>query len=185
MSRTLFIPGVIAALCAASIGRAQTSPNDMKAMMAAMESAQKAANHPGDAAMSCEVLEKELVATMNGPAVQGFAVKSGAAAQKDYDALQKGNGTMAAQMAMTMASAFVPGAASAQLAAAQAQAPAQAAQAAQRVQQRAVQMNDLVAILPQLMRGQRVIELAATKQCPWMAGAVPPGVNPFAAQPVR
>jgi hypothetical protein len=184
MSRTLFIPGVIAALCAASIGRAQTSPNDMKAMMAAMESAQKAANHPGDAAMSCEALEKELVATMNGPAVQGFAVKSGAAAQKDYDALQKGNGTMAAQMAMTMASAFVPGAASAQLAAAQAQAPAQAAQAAQRVQQRAVQMNDLE-VLPQLMRGQRVIELAATKQCPWMAGAVPPGVNPFAAQPVR
>lgn len=179
MSKAVFLLGVFVALGAPSSVSAQPSPNDMKAMMAAMESAQKGANHPGDGALSCDALQKELVTSMTAPAVQGFVEKSGAAAQKDYEAMQKGNAAIAAQMAMTISASLVPGAASAQLAAAQAQAPQQAAQAAQRVQTRAAQMNDLIAILPQLMRGQRIIELAAMKQCAWVAGAVPPGVNPF------
>lgn len=170
-------------LVAGALAGAQGSPEDTKAMMAALESAQKTANRPGDAAMSCDALEKELVTTMNGPAIQGYAARSGAAAQKDYEALQKGNATMTGQMAATIAASLLPGAGFAQLAAAQAQAPLQAAQAAQRVQTRANQMNELVAILPQLMRGQHVLELAATKQCPWMTGAtpsVPPVANPVA-----
>jgi hypothetical protein len=47
------------------------------------------------------------------------------------------------------------------------------AQATSRVQARANQTDALIAILPPLMRSQRVIALAFTKQCPWMIGAVP------------
>jgi len=156
---------------AGSIASAQRSPNDMKAMMAALESAQKTASRPGDAAMNCEALEKELVTTVNDPAIQAFVEKNGAAAQKDYEALKTGTAAMTGQMAASIAASLVPGADFAQIAAAQAQAPFQAAQAAQRVEGRAMQFSELLKILPQLMRGQRVIELAAMKQCAWATGA--------------
>jgi hypothetical protein len=158
-------------LTARGIADAQPSPNDMKAMMAALESAQKTASRPGDAAMNCEVLEQELVTTVNGPAIQAFVEKNGAAAQKDYEALKKGQASMTGQMAASIAASLLPGADFAQLAAAQAQAPLQAAQAAQRVESRATQFSELMTILPQLMRGQRVIELAVMKRCAWTAGA--------------
>jgi hypothetical protein len=49
------------------------------------------------------------------------------------------------------------------------------AQATSRVQARANQTEALIATLPPLMRGQHVIALVFTKQCPWMIGAVPLG----------
>jgi len=52
------------------------------------------------------------------------------------------------------------------------------AQAAQQLQ--AEQMKQMMPIMPQIMRSQRIIELAAVKQCSWMFG----GAAPFAA-PVR
>jgi hypothetical protein len=43
------------------------------------------------------------------------------------------------------------------------------AQAAQKFQ--AEQMKQMMPIMPQIMRSQRIVQLAAVKQCAWMFGA--------------
>jgi|SRR5437762_4496511 len=43
------------------------------------------------------------------------------------------------------------------------------AQAAQKLQ--AEQMKQMIPIMPQMMRSQRIMQLAAVKQCSWMFGA--------------
>ena len=52
---------------------------------------------------------------------------------------------------------------------------------AKNLQDMTAMMDRMITILPQIMRGQHVMELAYGKQCPWMTGAIPPGANPFAA----
>ena len=133
---------------------------DFKPTATAMWSARKAAIRPGDAAMSCNALEKELVATMSGPAVQEYAKKSAAAAQKEYDSLHTGKAPMTGQKAATIAASLNSVSGFAHLAFAQARFTAN-------------QLHTLTAILPQLMRSQRLIQLAFTKQCPWTTRAVP------------
>lgn len=49
-------------------------------------------------------------------------------------------------------------------------------------------MERVITILPQMMRGQRVMEVAYGKQRPWIMAAMPPGsqgVNPFGQTPGR
>jgi len=79
---------------------------DLKPITAAMDAAQKTVIRPTDAALSCAALEKELVRTTNGPAMRGYAAKAGAAAQKDYEALQNANATMTASMAAAIATSL-------------------------------------------------------------------------------
>jgi len=153
--------GLAVSVCAAAAGAQLLK--DLKPITAAMEAAQETAARPGDAALSCAALERELVRTMNGPAIQGYAAKAGVAAQKDYEALQSANATMTGSMAATIATSLAP-AGFLQLA---------LAQATSRVQARADQTEALIAILPPLMRSQHVMALAFTKQCPWTIGAVP------------
>ena len=87
-------------------------------------------------------------------------------------------------LASSIASMFVPGlgmfTGRAQAAAAQAQAAQASVEAARNVQQMEERMNDMMTILPQMMRGQRLMELAQARKCDWLAGAAP-GADPAGA----
>jgi hypothetical protein len=49
-------------------------------------------------------------------------------------------------------------------------APGAAAQAARNMQERMQQAQEMMGIMPYLMRGQRVIELAQARSCAWVRG---------------
>jgi len=53
------------------------SPADVKSLIATGRSALNEATRPGDAALGCPDLEKELMATMSGPAMQRYVAKIG------------------------------------------------------------------------------------------------------------
>jgi len=151
-----------------SVVGAQTPANPYQDMQSMMEAAQAGAKKPGDASLSCEALESELVATAQQPALQSYIAKSGAAAQDKLKAMNSAPNRMAAQGALTLFSSIVPGGAWAGHTAAVTQAQAQRAQAAQNIQQRMQQAQEMMSIMPQMMRGQHLIELAQARNCSWL-----------------
>jgi hypothetical protein len=144
---------------------AQMNHSDMQA---AMQAAQAAANRPGDEKLTCEQLQAELNASANNPALQSSVASAGAAAQERAAPPSGG-----AQTATTVLGSVVPGADMAGLAAAAAQGQAQGAQASANVQQRMAQSQSRMGNLPQMMRGQRVLDLAQARNCAWARGAAP------------
>ena len=157
----------------------------MKLQMTMMEAQQKAVK-PGDEALPCEALQKELVSTMNDPAIQAYAARTNAAYAKEAEAIQKKG--MTPDAAAALAAALVPGAGMAGMAgippvaAGQAMTPQQMQQAMAAQQQAAMAyMNQLAPIMPALMRSQRVSMLALTKNCTWATGGL--GLYPGAAIP--
>jgi hypothetical protein len=70
---------------------------------------------------------------------------------------------------------MVPGAAMGQMVASAAENQAKAAQSAARVQSRMAEGQQMMAFMPQLLRGQRLVELAMVRKCEWATGisAVP------------
>jgi hypothetical protein len=161
----------VAALACAGIGiGAQAVPKEYAEMAAAMQVAQARAIRPGDEALPCAALEKELVASMNDPAIQAYAGKSAAAVQKNAAAAEKSKPPMTPQAAAALAAALGAGGGLPPGLAARGDLTAQA-QAAQKLQ--AEQMKQMIPIMPQMMRSQRIIQLAAVKQCAWMFGAAP------------
>ncbi len=153
--------------------RAQTPASTYTDLQAGLEAAQAAANRPGDAALGCDALEKELVASVKHPAVESYVAKSGAAAKQQQAALNAAKGRAATQSALTLFGSLVPGAAGAGLAGTAAMGQAQQAEAAQNIEQRMQQAQEMIGIMPHMMRGQRVIELAQARNCEWLAGAMP------------
>lgn len=153
--------------------RAQTPASTYMELQAGLEAAQAAANRPGDAALGCDALEKELVASVKHPAVESYVAKSGAAAKQQQAALKAAQGRAATQTALTLFGSLVPGAAGAGLAGTAALAQSQQVEAAQNIEQRMQQAQEMIGIMPQMMRGQRVIELAQGRNCEWVAGAIP------------
>jgi hypothetical protein len=146
---------------------------DYEAMAAQMEQAQAdaqaAASRPGDEALTCEQLEGEIVTTMQDPAVQSVMAQNGAYGEEQMARMREAQGRARAQIATSMfrgiASSFIPGLGYAQMA-------QQQMQAAQMQRQQQQSMADMMAmaqrmqtIMPQMMRGQRVYELAQAKQC--------------------
>jgi hypothetical protein len=103
------------------------------------------ANRPGDEAMSCEAIQTELVTTMRDPKVMAAMGSIGARAQ---DQKSKIDTAMASgkQQQPTLEDARAPLASTA----------------------------DITSIMPQLMRGQRLNELAEAKKCAFLNGP-PPG----------
>jgi hypothetical protein len=69
--------------------RAQVVPKELMEMQTAMMAAQAKSMRLGDEAMTCEAIEKELVTSMNDPAIQTYAAKTGATAEKDLAVLEK------------------------------------------------------------------------------------------------
>ena len=161
---------------------------DMMKLQAAMMAAQAAAIKPGDEALPCAALQKELVSTMNDPAIQAYAAKTNAVYAKELAAREK-QGAMTAEYAAAMAAALAPGMAMGgmlPIAPGQPLTPQQMQQAMLAQQQAAIAyMNQLLPIMPALMRSQRVTQLAVMKNCVWATGGLGlyPGAVPYGAIP--
>lgn len=150
-------------------------------LMAAQAQAQAQAARPGDDQMSCEAIQAEMAAMFNDPKFTATVASMGAEAQ-NQQARAKGaaaaqSGLMAGSMAAGVAGSFLPGggwlaqgAAQAQMAAAMAQIPA-----ADR--SRGIMLADMQAIMPQMMRGQRLNDLAAARKCAFLTQAAPAKPN--------
>jgi hypothetical protein len=171
---------------------------DMMRLQTAMIAAQAAAVKPGDDALPCEALDKELVSTMNSPAIQVYAAQSNPAYAQQIAAQQQKKVPMAAQAAAAMAAALVPGTGMTGMAQMPPVAPGQALTPQQMQQLMAAQqqaavasMNQLEPIMPALMRSQRITMLAMVKNCAWATGglnlypgaAVPGAIPPAARVP--
>ena len=135
----------------------------------AMTAAHAQAAHPGDENLTCDQLQEEITTTMSDPAVQSAVAANGADAQAQMDRMNEARGQMRAQMATSMfmglASAFIPGMGYAQMATQQMQAAQYQRQQQQNMAQMATMMERMTPIMPQMMRGQRVYELAQAQQC--------------------
>jgi hypothetical protein len=136
-------------------------------MQAAFEKAQADANRPGDEKLDCDALKQEMIENASRPEVQAYVEKSGAWAQKEKEAMKPTKGRVAVQAAFSMFSSLAPGGDWAAVMAAKAQAPMQQAQTAQRLQEHTQMMNEMIPIMPYMMRGQRVTELAKGRGCEW------------------
>lgn len=157
-------------LLGVALGSAQAQVNSME-LGAAMQAAQVQAVRPGDEALDCAALENELTSLTSDPALQAQAEASGAAARQR--AATASGQSAGAAAAMTLFSSMVPGGDMLGLAASAAQAQGQQAQAAATMQSHMQQMQSMMATLPLMMRGQRVVELAQARKCDWIAGAMP------------
>lgn len=164
---------LMVAVCGMTVAGAQTPASTYTDLQAGLEAAQAAADRPGDAALGCDALEKELVASVKHPAVESYIAKSGAAAKKQQAAMNAAKGRAATQTALTLFGSLVPGGAGLGLAGTAAMAQSQQLEAAQNIEQRMQQAQEMIGIMPQMMRGQRVIELAQARNCDWLAGAMP------------
>jgi hypothetical protein len=158
---------------------------DMMKLQTAMIAAQQTAIKPGDEALPCEALHKELVSTMTDPAIQAYAAKTNAAYAKELETQQK-KGVMTAEAAAALAASLTPGPTGMPtmppMVPGQAMTPQQMQQAMVAQQQAAIaSMNQMMPIMPALMRSQRVTTLAALKNCTWATGGL--GLNPSAAVP--
>ena len=148
-------------------------PQDPQAMTAAMDAAKAAAARPGDDALSCEQLQEEFGAAANDPAMQAKVQAGGEQAQKDMAAMEQAQSQIANQTATTVAGSVVPGASMGAMAATAANAEAAKARGAEHMQSRMAQSTEMMATLPTLMRGQRLMELAVAKKCDWATGIDP------------
>jgi hypothetical protein len=145
----------------------------------AMESAQAQAEHPGDDALACDQLEAEAVSIAQDPTLQNMAVQAGAYSQERIDEMNRASAQMRRQAGLSMflgiagglVSAFVPGAGMATGLAQQAQAGVMQRQAQQTMAQSMTMVEQMIPALPQMMRGQRVYELAQGKQCAFLQQA--------------
>jgi len=166
MRGLLALIGIVSGISATASAQSPGSTYDQ--LQSTYESAQAAAIRPGDEALTCEALESELVASVKQPAVQSYVAKSGAAAQERMAAMNQAPPGAAAQAALTVFSSIVPGGAWAGMAAGAAQGQAAQAQATRNMQERMQQAQEMMGIMPYLMRGQRVIELAQARSCAWV-----------------
>jgi len=176
---SLVVAGVAIPLRAQS-PNARQSDQQMQKMQLAMADAQAKASRPGDNRMSCAEMQQELEGQMRQPAVRAAAAANGAIAQEKLDELDKAKSEASAQVATQMASnlfmgfasAFMPGmgmiAGRGQQAQMQAKAAQDQAKAQQNTQDMMKMADNMIAILPQMMRGNRMMELAQAKNCDWM-----------------
>ena len=160
-------------------GQAVTPGNlqDYEAMAKAMEKAQAEANQPGDERLGCDKLQEQLVAVAQDPAFLAHVKAAGIAAERDMAQMQAAQGEIAAKSAATAIASMVPGAAMGHMMAGAAENQAKVAQGAARVQERMAQGQQMMALMPKLMRGQRLLELAMVRKCAWatdLGMGVPP-----------
>jgi hypothetical protein len=188
MRFSLIVLGVSWLACGAAQATAQTLPKEYaqfmskeyQELMAAMAAAQAKAIRPGDEAMSCAGIEKELVTSMNDPAIQAYAAKVSGVLPKDTAPTAAMTPQTAAALfgALGTGAAITPGptglplpAGRALTAAQQAHTAALQAQTLQTLQDPNAQFKLMMPILPQMMRAQHLVGLALTRSCPWVFGA--------------
>lgn len=158
--------------CAPSYGQAVTPgvPHDYQAMMKAMERAQAEADQPGDQQLTCTQLQEQLVGIAQDPAFLAHVKSMGIAAEKDMAQMQVAQSEIAAKSAATIIASTVPGAAMGHMTASAAENQAKIAQGAARMQSKMADAQQMMAFMPKMMRGQRLIELATARKCEWATG---------------
>lgn len=141
---------------------------DFQKLSAALEKAQRESIRRGDEELDCPALEKQLIEQVTAPSVQGYIEKAGEQAARDQEKTKPDAAKMTGQAALTAFSSLAPGGGWVSLMASAMQMQGMQAQTAQNLQQRMQQADEMVKILPQLLRGQRVIELAQERRCEWL-----------------
>ena len=125
-----------------------TNPEEARAanasLMQAQESAASQASRPGDASMDCAAIQTELMAQMKDPKFQAAMSSMGARAQ-GQKARQDAAMAGGKQVAPTEADTRAPLDTTA----------------------------DLVTMMPQIMRGQKLNELATAKKCAFLKPPMP------------
>jgi hypothetical protein len=159
---------ILVAACCLTPASAQPSMQELLKMQDAMQSAQANASRPGDEELDCTALEREMVASVSDPALLEHVAQAGDRAAADQARMREAQAQMPVQAALTVFASLAPGGAWAQIGAAQAQMPVQKEQAAQRVDRIRSDGQAMMQFLPQMMRGQRVIELAQRRGCSWV-----------------
>lgn len=142
---------------------------DSQAMMQSMEAAQAGASRPGDDKLTCEALQEQLVAVVQDPELQADMQAAGLAAEKDIAQMQVAEGEVAAKSAATLIASVVPGAAMGHMMASAAENQTRAAAGAARMESMMAMRQGMMAHMGEVMRGQRLIELAQAKKCDWAA----------------
>jgi hypothetical protein len=162
---------------AAPLAAAQSNEDMYARMNAAMADAQAQAQRPGDDQLTCDQLQAEMTTTMQDPAVQGVIAQQGQWAQGQVEEMNAARGRAQAQLGvslfMGLASSFIPGLGMAQAMQQRAMAAQQQAQAQQNIANMTAQAEQMSTIMPQMMRGQRVYELAQAQQCPFTQQQAP------------
>lgn len=180
--RTLVSMLAISAALAMTPAFAQDYEATAAEMEQSMATAQAAAGRPGDEQLTCEQLQGEIATTMQDPAVQEAVAANGADAQAQMDRMNAARGQMRAQIATSMfmgiASSFIPGLGYAQMAQQRMMAGQQQRQAQQNMAQMMEMGQRMNGIMPQLMRGQRVYELAQAQQCAFTQEQAPAAYAP-------
>jgi hypothetical protein len=127
------------------VGGTGITAEEMAAMQTQLKGAQAtgaaSAARPGDEAMTCEAIQVELTATMQDPRVQAAVGRMG---ERGKDQKAKMDAALAGKPV----------------------APATKSEVAASFES----AGDLSAIMPQLMRGQRLNELATAKNCAFLKG---------------
>jgi len=141
-------------------------------MMAAQASAQAAAVRPGDEALSCEALQTEMQTVMNEPAVRAVITENGATAHAQMDKAKAAQAGVVAgaigTTALGVASSFIPGLSWFGQGAMMAQQAGMAAQMKESSRTMNQMSSNMTSIMPQMMRGQRIYELASAKKCAFL-----------------
>lgn len=180
---------LLSAPCAAQTVPPQAIPGvpaQQLRQLAELQAAQAAARRPGDDKLGCDELQVQLTEVVNDPALKAKIESAGAAAQRQMEAVEKAQAVAAGSTAVAAAASIAPGGQWAALGAAMAQAEAAKAGAAGKMQQNMALAQSATEMMPKLMRGQRLIELAKAKQCEWAAGVLPAGfvnANPMNPNP--
>jgi hypothetical protein len=160
------------------------APLDAQNLQAAMIAAQAAAIKPGDEALGCDALQRELVTAMNDPSIQAYTARSDAAYARELAIREKTKAPMTAEAAAALVASLSPGMTMAGLSGV----PGQPVNAAQMQQAMLAQMQQLAVIMPVLMRSQRVMQLSYVKSCTWITGGLglyPGPVVPRTVAPAR
>jgi hypothetical protein len=155
---------------AAPLAAAQEGYEDTAARLEqSMADAQAQAQRPGDEDLACEQLESEMTTLMRDPAMQAFLAEQGAYSEEQLARMNAARGRARAQMGVGLflgiASGFVPGLGYAQMAQQQMQAAQAQRDAEANMAQMTAMADRMTPIMPQMMRGQRVHDLAQAKQC--------------------
>jgi hypothetical protein len=186
-----------ASIASAQQGRDVSAQQDAEQQLLAAQ-AEAAANavRPGDEDLSCEALQTEMMAIAQSmqSSMQGFSQQAAADLAQVQQAQQTAEQQAAqarpraGQMIRGMATGVVPGMDRAAAAAQQAESIAQAQQAQAQTNANLERMNALsgnaAAMAGPTARGERVLELAETRNCAWLEeGGPPPGAFPPGAVP--
>ncbi len=173
------LPSVVAVLLGLSAlgaAYAQSGQQEMLNAGTALQESQAQASagaaRPGDEMLTCDQLQAEMTSSMTSATVQDNMAAIGATAQSERERSERmmaqAKANMAANAALGVAGSFIPGASIAQGAVVQAQMRAQQKEGEKGQRAYAGMMGNMQEMMPTLMRGRRVMELAQGKMCPFV-----------------